>query len=1603
MAFEYLMSFDSGQSLAEAWDNEYSMSGPQGNDSNYNRANDLVRGYSWDVISDDSANGGPPAPFSGAGFLKLYRHVNDGPALQNQSKPGNRVEISSATNLESDMEGNVTIDNVVHSNVSEVWYTVKMFQRSGDDLLAPGDYPDDFGGHYIFQLHGDRTVLLTVDQRDDGLYMVVNAYSGTQENPKFVSNKPFVLADDFPRDRWVDLTIRIAFDHNGGLVDAYIDKVLLASFRAGIGGTLGAANSNAINLGLAADKRVYFKTGSYMNGDTQEQTRTVYIDSVRVADTPPVGFEGGETPSTPAPATTPPTDPGSIPDSPNPFDIYTTIQPTPGITERAADWDLNQAINFTEGFFTKTGDTLDWDAAKLLTNLDRYVTPAYSGLLIIDWETPFWILKDSSNAQYQAMIAKFVAIAQYVKDQRPSAQVGFYGLPFSDYWPIYGEVEPIDGTLRDAPVYQAAQEALEDIFSAVDVIAPTCYDFYVDATYGSARDVAIFSEVIRVATLVSNGKPVIPFIWDRYHDGGSSNPRRFETIDEEEFKRQVRTILDVKVGEDRADGLLVWGADNWFYPTAHADGRNDAWASNIRRVFAEESAGYSSIEAYIEARAITTFERVFDVVQEYADPVFDNRRPVIISTDTKNEVDDYFAIFRALFEPSFNVLGLHGAHYSASGASGIFSGQLSHEANVEILEASGLTDAVPAKQGSNGPMPNPTTPVVSDSSNHIVQIANAVGLGQVLDIIILGSLTDVASAILQDPEIIPKLRLHCMMMNFNGTELSSNEFNCNHDQHAVTAVLDSGVEMHIMPGETSGNLVFQKSTLHANLRETCSIHSYLETTFDDYLASINGSGLTQWTMWDITIVEVMAAPYLGTLTTVNTASLDGSNPHTARDVRVYNSINHVEMQNVYWSFMDTVCEPVEEDRTDEPPSTVLINEPFNYDDLPSLQNVWAVHGVAPELTFNSALGSNAVCSKLGPSGSVEGRSELTWKGGLTHPHGKLRLLELETVVEDFDLTVWNRLIQINAVPNGGDWTAVPGRNPLTVVIDSEGKYRVHIIKTPGTGTGNALADRLDWSRDLVVGQRLYWRFLFRLSDGSAGQTKIWCGDSKDNFELVYESLNAGNIDTYDSQGELAFNGSFLRFGVYKNANDAGSQEVCFDNIRLIENPSIDDPSQQPSVAALTNARAISIDGSNATLRVDTDKPLEGVLYWVATSQLAANQAPTASQVYRGKNYYGQSVSTSGNFPAGSSTVQSIDVTGLTFPARVTFVQLTGDGLSAVASALIGQDQKESVLLVSSNIGADTVIANRLELLGYGVTHVSASEALDNDLSDIDLVIIAESVRSADIAGAFKAVDVPVIVMDSFLYDDMCMTGSVLDTDYGLTLGVGSVAFTDAAAIGLAYSGATTLHSVNHSQAWGDPSNEATIVATVDGDAAKAAVFFYEQGDLLADGLPASASRIAVPFFNNAADSWTDEGRALFDAVLIKALEAPAPVIGDAVELFIEPTGDMTANVIVRVSGSSGSVAFVATSSMAQPEGFEVKAGLDAQGGVVASDLKDSAVVTAPDDYVLSLAGLSQGQELYVYASHDAGPVSAVHYVHGQVKLHGGVLSLDQTDEGDYCS
>lgn len=173
---------------------------------------------------------------------------------------------------------------------------------------------------------------------------------------------------------------------------------------------------------------------------------------------------------------------------------------------------------------------------------------------------------------------------------------------------------------------------------------------------------------------------------------------------------------------------------------------------------------------------------------------------MVLDTDTFNEIDDQFAVtYSLLAREKVEVQAFYAAPFFNSLSSGPEDGmEKSYQELLRILERLGEPTENRVFRGSRQYLPGPQEPVDSPAARDLVQRAMAASPEHPLYVAAIGAITNVASAILLEPEIIRNI----VVIWLGGHALywpHTREFNLQQDIHAARVILDSGVPLVLLP------------------------------------------------------------------------------------------------------------------------------------------------------------------------------------------------------------------------------------------------------------------------------------------------------------------------------------------------------------------------------------------------------------------------------------------------------------------------------------------------------------------------------------------------------------------------------------------------------------------------------------------------------------------------------------------------------------------------------------------------------------------------------------------------------------------------------------
>ena len=224
---------------------------------------------------------------------------------------------------------------------------------------------------------------------------------------------------------------------------------------------------------------------------------------------------------------------------------------------------------------------------------------------------------------------------------------------------------------------------------------------------------------------------------------------------------------------------------------------------------------------------------------------------VILDTDTYNEIDDQFALVQMLFSQNrINTLSINAAPFSMNDRSdnpekGM---ELSYVEIFRLLEKIDFKKNNFVFKGSTKYIGFDKKPINSPAADNIIENALRCSENDPLHVIAIGAITNVASAILKEPEIINKI----VVVWLGGNALywpENNEFNLKQDIGGAQVLFDSGVSLVLVPckGVTS-HLISTVPEIEKYIEPHGEIGKFLAMRFKEYNNNHKGWSKEIWDM-----------------------------------------------------------------------------------------------------------------------------------------------------------------------------------------------------------------------------------------------------------------------------------------------------------------------------------------------------------------------------------------------------------------------------------------------------------------------------------------------------------------------------------------------------------------------------------------------------------------------------------------------------------------------------------------------------------------------------------------------------------------------------------
>ncbi len=270
------------------------------------------------------------------------------------------------------------------------------------------------------------------------------------------------------------------------------------------------------------------------------------------------------------------------------------------------------------------------------------------------------------------------------------------------------------------------------------------------------------------------------------------------------------------------------------------------------------------------------------------------RITVLLDADSANEIDDLYAIVRALLEPRFRVVGLSSAQWNnrLSPPDSVLRSQAINQDLVRLMNRHDIPTPLGAEMIMGKPWGG-SEPSDSAAAQFLIRTARAMPAGEKLRVVGLGATTNIASAIALAPDIVPKIACYVLAGRYYADRKvwDKDEYNVRNDLNATNYLFNKeGLELHVMPVNILTEFKFEQKSTVDRLAGKGETWDYLVNRWLSF-APTNDT----WIMWDLALVIAVARPGLATEAEVMTPP-----ENTQRKVFAYTRVDLAGMQADWW-------------------------------------------------------------------------------------------------------------------------------------------------------------------------------------------------------------------------------------------------------------------------------------------------------------------------------------------------------------------------------------------------------------------------------------------------------------------------------------------------------------------------------------------------------------------------------------------------------------------------------------------------------------------------------------------------------------------------------
>ncbi len=280
-----------------------------------------------------------------------------------------------------------------------------------------------------------------------------------------------------------------------------------------------------------------------------------------------------------------------------------------------------------------------------------------------------------------------------------------------------------------------------------------------------------------------------------------------------------------------------------------------------------------------------------DLIRDLADHEKIN---VLIDADAAHGVDDLLSILRLMADEEIEIRGLLSAQWRLADLNNDSTLALNSEINLFLLKQYHMTH-IPHPEGSPLPIAYSEAEPASGqaATKAIVKAVQELPYGEKLQMLCLGSATNLAAAMLENPEISEKIICHIQGPLYNPSRRAWNKNDAvtRLDLEAMDVLLnEQTLELHLIPENVASEMVLSKSILLDEMSKKDTLVYFIRERL-----SRQTSESDSMMMGSLALVQAFLNPDLCTQKQLITPP-----ENTQRKIYVYTRIDAERMQKDYF-------------------------------------------------------------------------------------------------------------------------------------------------------------------------------------------------------------------------------------------------------------------------------------------------------------------------------------------------------------------------------------------------------------------------------------------------------------------------------------------------------------------------------------------------------------------------------------------------------------------------------------------------------------------------------------------------------------------------------